>query len=348
VSSSRTHTGLVVALLPAAIAFGEVVRGTRSTGPWHPLGVIGFVWMLGAAVWYCWVGLKTGGTGAPACGNSSNAEQSAVGEGLAASRSDEDSNVSTASTAGGDKLRSYSEFQRPGDFATGGGARATNHATAASLFAISLFMLLSLGVNEVLFALLLGGWGMPFKLAVDGDALFYGLDISLWIFAFLILVNFAKGFDFHLRFNFKLADIGIFAVFAAVTFFVLRLYLQTLGGEHPPMHIFGVSKESGVVLFYTIGAIFTFINALCEELWFRGLLLGALRGLLRPWPAILLQALCFGLSHWMGTPQGILGLVLAGTWGIALGWWAYTRGSIWQALAVHLLADWLIFAYTNG
>jgi membrane protease YdiL (CAAX protease family) len=66
------------------------------------------------------------------------------------------------------------------------------------------------------------------------------------------------------------------------------------------------------------------------------------------WPAILLQALCFGLAHWVGTPQGIFGLVLAGSWGIALGWWTYARRSLWQALAVHLLADWLIFVYTNG
>jgi membrane protease YdiL (CAAX protease family) len=225
-------------------------------------------------------------------------------------------------------------------------------------------MLFSLGLNEILFALLMGGWHMPLKLAVDGDLLYYAMDLGLWVIVFLILTRACSGtvavldngqrpllpkpFDFHLHFNFKLADIGIFAIFAAVTFFVLRLYLQKMGGEHPPMHIFGVTKESGTALFYTVGAVFTFINALCEELWFRGLLLGALRDLLRPWPAILLQALCFGLSHWMGTPQGIFGLVLAGTWGIALGWWAYTRGSIWQALAVHLLADWLIFAYTNG
>jgi membrane protease YdiL (CAAX protease family) len=114
------------------------------------------------------------------------------------------------------------------------------------------------------------------------------------------------------------------------------------------MEIFGVTKASSANVFYIVGAVFTVVNALTEELWFRGLLLGALRGLLPMWPAILLQALCFGLAHWVGTPQGMFGFTLAGAWAIALGWWTYRRGSLWQAFSVHLLADWLIFAYTNG
>jgi len=334
----RPLEGLVLALLPAAVAFAEVIRGTHSTGPWHPLGVIAFVWMLGAVAWWCWREfLSAGGMGALARGSSSEQLPSST-----------------------EQKEHLVEGTAVPSSATGEGA----HATGRCLLSLSLFMLFTLGIHPVLFALLNGGWGSPIILKVDPDLLYYAMDLGLWIVVFLILMMIGTGarrvptndgdglsplpLDFNLRFNFRLADIPIFAFFAVVTFFVLRLYLQKLGHTHAPMHIFGVTKASDPAVFYAVGALFTLINALAEELWFRGLLLGALRGLLPMWPAVLLQALCFGLSHWVGTPQGILGLVLAGAWGIALGWWAYTRGSIWQPLLVHLLADWLIFAYTNG
>jgi membrane protease YdiL (CAAX protease family) len=218
----------------------------------------------------------------------------------------------------------------------------------ASLYALSLFMLANLGVHPVFFAILTGGWGLPMLFRGDLDLLYYSLSVALWIVVYLFLYKHPGKFDLNLRLNLKLADLAIGAFVAGATFLVLRLYLQKLGHNHAPMHIFGVTGEADPVEFFAVGALFTFINALSEELWFRGLLLGALRGLLPMWPAILLQALCFGLSHWVGTPQGIFGLVLAGVWGIALGWWTYARRSIWQALVVHLLADWLIFIYTNG
>jgi membrane protease YdiL (CAAX protease family) len=284
---SQPLYGLVVALLPAAVALAEVVRGTPSTVPWHPLGVIAFMWLLATVEWFAW-----------------------------------------------------HEWHNCG--------LATGNLRAASLYALSLFMLVLLGIHPVFFAVLTGGWQLPLLFRADPDLLYYSLSVGLWIVVYYFLYKLPEKFDLNLRLNLKLADIGIGALFALATYFVLRIYLLQLGGNHPPMHIFGITKEADPAIFFAVGALFTLINALSEELWFRGLLLGALRGLLPLWPAILLQALCFGLAHWVGTPQGILGLLLAGAWGIALGWWTYVRRSIWQALAVHLLADWLIFAYTNG
>ena len=95
------------------------------------------------------------------------------------------------------------------------------------------------------------------------------------------------------------------------------------------------------------GRLFAVANAFTEEMWYRGFLLGALKPLVTPARAIILQALIFGLMHWFGTPQGVLGVVLAGAWGGLLGWWVYKRGSIWPAFVVHFFADFLIFAYTN-
>jgi membrane protease YdiL (CAAX protease family) len=303
---NRPLYGLIIALLPAAVAFAEVVRGTHSSSAWHPLGVIAFLWMLGAVEWYAWHEWHNSISGTGALAREASATTQEMGE----------------------------------------GARLTKEP--ASLYALSLFMLTLLGIHPVFFALLAGGWALPLIFPGDPDMLYYAMSLGLWIAVYLILYKLPHAFDFNLRLNLKLADLGIGAFIAVVTFFVLRLYLVKLGHNHAPMHIFGVTKAADPAVFLAVGAIFTLINALTEELWFRGLLLGALRGLLPMWPAILLQALCFGLSHWVGTPQGILGLVLAGAWGIALGWWTYTRRSLWQALVVHLLADWLIFVYTNG
>jgi len=310
---NRPLYGLIIALLPAAVAFAEVVRGTHSSGEWHPLGVLAFVWMLAAVEWYAWHEYH----------NQLQASSLQL-QGAPAAANEVQSSQSMRLKAGSSKLE------------------------AARLYALSLFMLALLGLQPVLYALLTGGWQLPVLFHGDADSLYYGLVLGLWIVVYFFLYKLPEKFDFNLHFNVKLADLGIFAVFAAITYFVLSLYLQKLGHNHPPMHIFGVTKAANPVVFFTVGAIFTLINALTEELWFRGVLLSALRGLLPMWPAILLQALCFGLSHWVGTPQGILGLVLAGGWGVALGWWAYVRKSIWQALLVHLLADWLIFMYTNG
>src|SRR5688572_6823696 len=46
--------GLVLALLPTAVAFAEIVRGTRSSSAWHPLAVLAFAWMVGTIAWWCW------------------------------------------------------------------------------------------------------------------------------------------------------------------------------------------------------------------------------------------------------------------------------------------------------
>ena len=63
--------------------------------------------------------------------------------------------------------------------------------------------------------------------------------------------------------------------------------------------------------------------------------------------AIVLQAVVFGLFHWFGTPQGLLGVVLSGVWGALLALWVWRRGTLWPAVVVHFIADMLIFAGTN-
>jgi ABC-2 type transport system permease protein/sodium transport system permease protein len=76
--------------------------------------------------------------------------------------------------------------------------------------------------------------------------------------------------------------------------------------------------------------------AVCEELFFRGYLLGALGTRLRPWAAILISGGLFGLFH-VVTPGGIVfaRLVPTALLGIVLGWVAWRSGSVWPGMVLH-------------
>ncbi len=69
-----------------------------------------------------------------------------------------------------------------------------------------------------------------------------------------------------------------------------------------------------------------------EELTFRGVVLGAAGPRWGMWPAIVVSAALFAFAHvtaWAVVPTFVLG--------IALGWLAWTRGSVWPAIALHTL-----------
>jgi membrane protease YdiL (CAAX protease family) len=219
---------------------------------------------------------------------------------------------------------------------------------AGHLLLLALFALVLFGAQNVLLALATGHWGLR-ALPVHGDVLLYGVSLALWLALYNVAGRLPTVYEFNLRLRLSWWDVPIALGIALPTFYILRLYLIELGDNHERMHVFGVDQASSPAwVFYGAGLLFTVSNALIEELWWRGTLLAALRPLLPPAGVILLQGLCFGILHWFGTPMGIAGLLLAGTWGLALGWWVYARRSLWQPLAIHLLADWLIFAYTNG
>ena len=88
---------------------------------------------------------------------------------------------------------------------------------------------------------------------------------------------------------------------------------------------------------------FSIVNALLEELVFRGILFHAVAG---EWGAAIAvggTAVVFGLGHLQGYPPGPLGAVLAGVYGVVLGllrWW--TRG-LALPIGCHVCADATIF-----
>jgi uncharacterized protein len=86
--------------------------------------------------------------------------------------------------------------------------------------------------------------------------------------------------------------------------------------------------------------IFALLNALGEELVYRGILQEALLQTMHPYAAIILQSTAFAAVHYTtGFPNGILGYGMVMIYGIMLGFLRLrTKGMLAPYLA-HLIAD---------
>jgi sodium transport system permease protein len=91
------------------------------------------------------------------------------------------------------------------------------------------------------------------------------------------------------------------------------------------------------------------VPAVCEELFFRGYLLGAMRGRLPGWLAILFTGLIFGLFH--ASVGGLIAVerVLSSTLlGLVFGWLAWTTRSIIPGMLAHALVNAFVVALAYG
>ena len=81
------------------------------------------------------------------------------------------------------------------------------------------------------------------------------------------------------------------------------------------------------------GALFVVVSGpIIEEIGFRGLLLdGLLKTQCRPWVAILISAVAFGLVHGLWAP-----FVTATLFGLLAGWLYWRTGSIIPSLIIHI------------
>jgi len=74
------------------------------------------------------------------------------------------------------------------------------------------------------------------------------------------------------------------------------------------------------------------VPAICEELFFRGLLLSGLRTSFRPWPAIVWSACAFGVFHFL-----IFKFAMTVGLGVLLGWLCWRSRSIWPGMLAHAI-----------
>jgi membrane protease YdiL (CAAX protease family) len=91
------------------------------------------------------------------------------------------------------------------------------------------------------------------------------------------------------------------------------------------------------------GMIFATLNALLEEVVFRGILFDAVESQWGAWVAVIATAGIFGFGHMRGYPPGPSGAVLAGIYGFCLGGLRAFTGGIGLPVIAHIAADATIF-----
>jgi len=134
-----------------------------------------------------------------------------------------------------------------------------------------------------------------------------------------------------------LATGGIMAVSCATLFLFQKFAHPDLG---PYAAIFPKLPGSMLVL---AGALFVVVNALCEEVIFRGIFFNAIKSQAGTIGAVLGTSILFGLGHMHGYPPGPLGALLAGVYGLALSWLRAATGVLGLPVIAHLTADATIF-----
>jgi membrane protease YdiL (CAAX protease family) len=90
--------------------------------------------------------------------------------------------------------------------------------------------------------------------------------------------------------------------------------------------------------------IFSLTNSFSEEMIFRLGINGPLDGLLKPSYIFLVSAIVFGLAHFQGMPNGILGMILAGLLGYLLSKSVHETGGMFWAWFIHFLQDVIIIS----
>jgi len=91
------------------------------------------------------------------------------------------------------------------------------------------------------------------------------------------------------------------------------------------------------------GVGFSAVNAFVEEVLFRGAVQQHLAGALGRWPAVLTQALAFGMLHLNGYPYGPVGVTLASVYGLLLGALRLRSGGLLAPWIAHACTDAVIF-----
>ena len=172
-------------------------------------------------------------------------------------------------------------------------------------------------------------------------AVFYAVQVAL--LAFLAKrrdLGFARAFSLDLRSPW-VGGAALSAVLVAALLLLTRGAATVYGaaaqaaGFEPPVRwnadltrVFG-NDAIGLALTVVMVVI---VGPAVEELVFRGVVLRAASARMPMWPAVLLSAALFAAYHftaWMLAPAFVLG--------IALGWLAMRRATLWPAIALHSL-----------
>jgi membrane protease YdiL (CAAX protease family)/NAD-dependent dihydropyrimidine dehydrogenase PreA subunit len=172
-------------------------------------------------------------------------------------------------------------------------------------------------------------------------SLFYAVQVAaLWGMARMRGVGFTDAYRlsrFRVGWRERLTSIGLVAALllgTRVLVLIYQLIARSVGWSAPVRWnsdlttVFG-TEQAGFVLSVLMVVL---IAPLIEEMVFRGVVRGAVYVRWGMWPAISVSAGLFALYHfnaWLAIPTFILGM--------ATGWLASTRASLWPAVWLHAL-----------
>ncbi len=109
---------------------------------------------------------------------------------------------------------------------------------------------------------------------------------------------------------------------------------------HPDLSAVRAALPAAPLAVLVLGGLgFAVVNAVLEELVFRGVLQSSLEPTFGAAGAILLQAVSFGVEHAHGIPRGPVGVLLAGTWAVMLGVLRRHTGGLLAPVVAHVVAD---------
>ena len=130
---------------------------------------------------------------------------------------------------------------------------------------------------------------------------------------------------------------AITVIAAAVVLTVWALNTSSFGGSTEELV---ASVRDLPLLVLVIGGVgFVAINAVAEEIAYRGFAYEAAINTLPPVAAIAVQGAAFGAVHIAGFPAGLLGVALATAYGVTLGALRYMTGGMRLPILVHIAAD---------
>lgn len=117
----------------------------------------------------------------------------------------------------------------------------------------------------------------------------------------------------------------------------LTLWTVLADPQPPPF----VANLSHLPLLVVLAGIvgFSAVNSIAEEFLYRGVLQTELTTLAGAVPAVLVQAVAFGVAHVHGFPSGWIGVLMSGGWGLILGIVRLRTGGILAVYLIHILAD---------
>lgn len=131
-------------------------------------------------------------------------------------------------------------------------------------------------------------------------------------------------------------------VIVAVTALALVTWQRAFEGQLPQVYVDAAAGHP-LWLLALGGAGFSLLNAAVEEAIFRGVLQTAVERVSGPAVAIAAQAAAFGALHVVGIPSGIVGAVMAGSWGVLLGVLRWRTRGLLAPYVAHVAADATIF-----